>query len=276
MVFETHTLTSPLSDSIESIFYFKNFQPEHAIERVVPTGHVFLIFELDGIERCTYNNESLEPLERFKNVWVSGMHSNYLSISAVKNSEMLVVQFKTLGAHPFLDHPVSDITNKVIPAEFLFGDEIISLRHTIMKAASASKKFKLIETWLTSRFSKDALPSKELITIYNSIAQASVNKHSEVVKSYSKTQKHLISQFKKYAGLTPKVLHRILRFNTLLGSIHQKDILSWAQIADEFGYADQSHFIKEFKEFSGFNPEEFIKQDYQDNEPNFFPIDKKG
>jgi len=275
MIFETHTLSPPISESIESVFYFKNFQPEHKVERVVPTGHVFLIFELDGIERCTYHNDSLKILERFKNVWISGMHSNYLSISAVKGSEMLVVQFKALGAHPFLNCPVSDITNKVIPAESLFGMEIITLRNNIVNTTTVSKKFSFIETWLNTRFSKESLPSEELLTIYNKIVEAPVNKHSQVVETYTKTQKHLITQFKKYAGLTPKVLHRIFRFNALLAGIHKKDILSWAQIADEFGYTDQSHFIKEFKEFSGFNPSEFLKS-HQHDETNFFPLDRKG
>ena len=34
--------------------------PDHSIEKVVPTGHVFLIFELDGYTRHTYDNDSLK------------------------------------------------------------------------------------------------------------------------------------------------------------------------------------------------------------------------
>ncbi len=33
MIFETHTLTSPLDKYIEAIFYFKDFMLEHSIER---------------------------------------------------------------------------------------------------------------------------------------------------------------------------------------------------------------------------------------------------
>ena len=35
-------------------------------------------------------------------------------------------------------------------------------------------------------------------------------------------------------------------------------------MAYSLGYFDQMHFIKEFKEFSGFNPQEFIKADYME------------
>jgi len=75
-------------------------------------------------------------------------------------------------------------------------------------------------------------------------------------------------------GLTPKVFHRIFRFNEILKQLQGKQHLVWAQIAYEFGYSDQSHFIKEFKEFSGFNPQEFINSEYhRDEETNFFPLD---
>ena len=46
MIFETHTLKAPLNKYIESIFHFKGFMPDHSIERVVPTGHLFILFEL--------------------------------------------------------------------------------------------------------------------------------------------------------------------------------------------------------------------------------------
>ncbi|MEQ9279351.1 MAG: hypothetical protein RLN83_07615, partial [Balneola sp.] len=60
MDFISLDLNKHLSKYIESIFHFKGFNPDHSIERVVPTGHVFLIFELDGFERYTYNNKSLK------------------------------------------------------------------------------------------------------------------------------------------------------------------------------------------------------------------------
>lgn len=50
MIFNTHTLNLKLAPYIESIFHFKGFIPDHSIERVVPTGYIFLIFEFDGFQ----------------------------------------------------------------------------------------------------------------------------------------------------------------------------------------------------------------------------------
>ena len=66
MIFETHEPKPPFDGLVESIFHFRNFEPDHSIERVVPTGHVFVIFELDGMERQTFDNETLKPIASFR------------------------------------------------------------------------------------------------------------------------------------------------------------------------------------------------------------------
>lgn len=276
MIFETHTLKRPLIDYIESVFYFSGFKPDHSIERVVPTGHLFIIFELDGFERNTFDNKSLQPNGTFANVWVSGMHRNYLSISAHQNSEMLVIQFKANGAYPFLKVPIDKLNNKVISAQEIFGDNILELRNQIIRAEAIPEKFVTIEKWLLKRFDESKVAPKEASFILDQLQTKPISASKTIFATYPNSQKHLISQFKKYFGLTPKVYHRIFRFNEILKQIQNKQQLKWTDIAYEFDYSDQSHFIKEFKEFSGFNPQEFINADFHKDEPNFFPLDRNG
>ncbi|TYP72129.1 helix-turn-helix domain-containing protein [Aquimarina intermedia] len=277
MIFENHILEKPLAAYIESIFYYKGYKPDHSVERVVPTGHVFIIFELNGFEYHTFDSDTLQPNGSYKNVWVSGMHKEYLSISAHQNSEMLVIQFKTDGAYPFLQLPIHKLNNKVIAAQELFGAEILVLREQILKAENATEKFNWVEAWLTQKIAVNKIPDGTVVNVLKQLKTKPLTDSREIIASYPNTQKHLIHQFKKYFGLTPKVFHRIFRFNELLKKLQNKQPLIWAQIAYEFGYSDQSHFIKEFKEFSGFNPQEFIKSGFhEEEETNFFPLDRKG
>ncbi len=272
MIFENYTLQNPLNQYIESVFHFKGFMPDHSIERVVPTGHLFILFELDGIERHTFDNETLISNGTYSKVWISGIHKNYLSISAPQNSEMFVIQFKPTGAHPFLHIPIHTLNNKVIDAEKVLGNEILELHERLLRTSTSQDKFILAENWLVNRHKENG-PDKELLEIFNTIAVQGIDKYQDAVAAYSKTQKHLINQFKKYFGLTPKNFQRIFRFNEILHQMQGKQSIEWSQIAYTCGYADQSHFIKEFKEFSGFNPQEFINNDFNKDEPNFFPLD---
>ena len=133
MNFTTHTLKPPLEVHIESMFHFDGFMPDHSIERMVPTGHVYIIFELDGITRNTFDNETLKPNNTYSKVWVSGMHKHYISISVHPDSEMLGIQFKPCGAYPFLHSPIHNMNDTVFSAEEIFGSDILKLREAILK-----------------------------------------------------------------------------------------------------------------------------------------------
>ncbi len=279
MTLEQHTISTELEAYIEAIFHFKGFQPDHSIERVVPTGHIFLIFELDGIPRNTFDNETLIPQSTYTEAWISGMHKRYISISAHQDSEMFVIQFKPTGAHPFLHIPIHELNGKVIAAEEVVGPSIKKLRQAIVNGENNAAKFQAAEQWLNQRYKNDLTPPPAILELVDRLKKAPALTASELtalIQSYPYSQKHLINQFKKYLGLTPKYFQRIFRFNEILAKIYQKQTLSWTQISYDCGYTDQSHFIKEFRHFSGFNPQEFLDQNFSDEEPNFFPLDREG
>ncbi len=276
MIYEQYQLPPGLKKYIEAVFYIKSFAPDHSMERVVPTGHVFIIFELDDIPRNTYDNETLEPIGFFRKAWISGMHKNFISISAHQDSEMLVVQFKSAGAYPFFHIPLQNISEKVVSAEEFLGSEVIHLRKNIIEARDHYAKMTLVVDWLVNRFDEQQAPSEDLLCFIDMLQQEPVSKFNEIIKSYPYTQKQLIHHFKKYVGITPKIYQRILRFNEILKIIQNKEKISWADAAYSCDYADQSHFIKEFFLFSGFNPQDFIKGESNRGKSNFFPVDGKG
>jgi AraC-like DNA-binding protein len=276
MIFEQFQLPANLEKHIESILYFKDLILDHSIERIVPTGHVFVIFEMDNIPRNTFENETLKPLKTFSKVWVSGTHRNFISISAHQNSEMLAIQFRPAGAYPFLHCPLQELNDKVVSAKDIFGKEVLELRENIVVAENPKAKFNLVSNWLENRFDTKKEAPEYLLAFIERLQKEPVSNLNRIIKSYPATQKQLIEHFKKYVGLTPKYYHRILRFNEILKIINKNEKLSWSEIAFSCDYSDQSHFIKEFFLFSGFNPQEYLKMEFTKERINFFPLDKKG
>jgi AraC-like DNA-binding protein len=63
--------------------------------------------------------------------------------------------------------------------------------------------------------------------------------------------------FKTYSGFSPKLFARLSRFTGALGRYGDKG-MSLTQLAYACGYYDQSHFIHEFKAFSGHHPREYF------------------
>ncbi|MEE8367246.1 MAG: helix-turn-helix transcriptional regulator, partial [Thermoanaerobaculia bacterium] len=158
--------------------------------------------------------------------------------------------------------------------EGLLGDGLRQLRGELLVAETSQDKFALADEWLLLRHDRDKRPPQELMAFIAGLQAAPQSRLNSLLESYSATQKNLIDQFKRYVGLTPKYYQRILRLNKILQNIHQQETISWAQVAYACGYSDQSHFIKDFKHFSGFNPSEFIGRDLDKEGSNFFPLDR--
>lgn len=276
MEYTVQELSPPNSTWVETIAHYKNFVPDHSVERVVPTGHVFVLFELDGYTRHTYDNESLVPNAKFRRAWVCGAHDEYLSISAHRESEMLFIQFKPFGAYPFLHTAMDSLANRVVDGAELFDGELLALRDRLFEAASTSQKLALAENWLSTRFSEQCLPARGVVNAVSTIAANPSAKLADALDNIEGTNKHLIDLFKRYVGITPKVYQRILRFNSVFTKIRENGSVDWAEVANQCGFADQSHFIREFRRFSGFNPSEFLRSGANNDEGNFFPLDREG
>jgi AraC-like DNA-binding protein len=73
---------------------------------------------------------------------------------------------------------------------------------------------------------------------------------------YGITARYMQQLFVHYTGLTPKIYSQINRFQKSLQLVTEGDA-SLTSIAYECGYADQSHFIREFKTFTGYTPSRY-------------------
>ncbi|MFM5955466.1 MAG: helix-turn-helix domain-containing protein [Novosphingobium sp.] len=71
--------------------------------------------------------------------------------------------------------------------------------------------------------------------------------------------RHFQRRFRKLTGLNPKHYARICRIGH---AVHRKELdpnAAWTALAHEAGYADQSHFIRDFKALTGTLPREFLR-----------------
>ena len=65
-------------------------------------------------------------------------------------------------------------------------------------------------------------------------------------------------KFLQHVGVSPRLFARICRFHAALSQLRSNNYLKLTDIAYESGFADQSHFIRTFKEFTGLTPREYL------------------
>jgi AraC-like DNA-binding protein len=76
------------------------------------------------------------------------------------------------------------------------------------------------------------------------------------------SRQHFSRQFRERLGISPKLYCRLARFHAGLAHAHAHGEVDWAETALELGYADQSHMIAEFRQFSALTPQALVSGDW--------------
>lgn len=154
--------------------------------------------------------------------------------------------------------PASELTNVAVELSYLLKSVGIQLEEEIMAASNNRERCSII-----CRFTEQRLAARHTIElpVFSAIRHIIHNKPdtsiADLARQYYLSERQFERQFKQYAGLSPKLFSRIIRFQAA-ASFYKRDVMSLGSIALECGYYDQSHFISDFKTFSGLHPKQFF------------------
>ena len=73
------------------------------------------------------------------------------------------------------------------------------------------------------------------------------------------TEKTLYRMFESNLGISPRLYKRICQFNAAFNQLNRRKFLKLSDVAYNNNYADQSHFIRTFKEFTNLTPKAYLK-----------------
>jgi transcriptional regulator GlxA family with amidase domain len=65
--------------------------------------------------------------------------------------------------------------------------------------------------------------------------------------------------FTRHVGTGPKLLARQARVSALAAETMRQASPGWALLAAKYGFADQAHLVREFRELTGFTPSKFVQ-----------------
>jgi AraC-like DNA-binding protein len=158
----------------------------------------------------------------------------------------------------FFNMPATELTNQLPGMETLAGNEGKELEEKIMMAENNLQRTKILTAFLEKRLCKNQEQQKEIMSAVNFIIQnnGAVNIAALSGQCYLSTRQ-FERKFKECSGFSPKLFSRITRFQSALSEYGNKN-KSLTHIAYDCGYYDQSHFIHDFKEFSGYQPGDYF------------------
>lgn len=83
----------------------------------------------------------------------------------------------------------------------------------------------------------------------------------EVAEKFRMSPRWMEKLFHQQVGLSPKSYSRVIRFNCVLKYLFTSSCPNWLDAVEQFGYTDQSHFVKDFNAFLGTSPAQFFQGD---------------
>jgi len=222
------------------------------VVRLMPDGKPGMIFQHRNGSAAFNNAFGLLPLS-----FLYGQATAHCLNYAESPASVFGVSFEPLALQLLFGFRASELTNRIIDLrEF---DK--TLEERFMELDTDAQKIGLLSGYflekLQHRSSNKIFIDHGLKEIRKSTGQQTVN---DLHKLYAVSERKFQRTFKEFVGITPIQYSRIIRFQRAVRQLQLGKLENHAALSYELGYADQSHYIREFKEFSGLTPVMFEAQ----------------
>lgn len=260
MEYHEHILSKPLTDYIQTMWAMQseNDTDHYPKSQIMPDGIVEVIFHY-GNSFYTYQDGKrfLQP-----DSFAISMMRKYVEIESNGIAGFVSVRFFPWGAYHFFDKPVKDFLDQTLDARELWGNQITDLREELKSQPSIEEKFSVVEKFLLEQYGKFKRDDRAIDNVIKWIReQKGMMSVEEIGSRAGLSKKQLERKFLSTVGTTPKTFARITRFLNLCQNLEDHKGRTLTELTHDCGYYDQAHFIKEFKEFSGYTPKEFYERE---------------
>jgi AraC-like DNA-binding protein len=148
----------------------------------------------------------------------------------------------------------------VLDLQHFFPHDVIE---KIMSARQTKTRIFFLDNYLLKQLNVMKAIDRRVVDFLHRCPSANYGRQ---LKDYGISERQFERKFLQSIGFTPSYYKRVVRFERALYRIQHGDYQSLSNLAYGLGYADQSHFNREFKQLSGLTPLSVITKDELVNE----------
>jgi AraC-like DNA-binding protein len=145
------------------------------------------------------------------------------------------------------------IDSSVSLTEFEGGGELLE---RVACAHGFAERIDLMQRFIGGQWNADDLLHMMIADV---VAHGGTMRVSELERDTQYSARYINRVFSDRLGLSPKAFSKFIRFQSLIGHLNEHRECRMTDLAVDSGYYDQSHFIKEFKEFASVTPREYAR-----------------
>ena len=196
-------------------------------------------------------------------------NSNYLTlfgqtvlpeqITLTENFTLIAYFFKPFSVTALFGFSAQELTDNPINLNLIQQQNATFLQEQLLNANSVDEMISILDDFVFSLTTKIQTDNK-LIQYATQLIAASPTKEilKQVQDKLYVTERTFQRMFDEKVGVSPNQYRRIAQFNAAFQQLNQKQFKLFSDIAFNNEFADQSHFIRTFKEFTNMTPKEYL------------------
>jgi AraC-like DNA-binding protein len=245
---------APLLGLVEH-FWCLNDAPDHARERIVPTGNVELVINLHDDEFRLFDFEGRE--RRFRGAIVSGCYTRAFEFDTVAHASVIGVHFKAGGVARLFGTTAGSLADSHVGLDDLWGHAAIDLREQLCEAGTERERFQVLEHALVSHSSRQPQCRDAARVAIEELNRPDA-RVAPVARMVGLSHRRFIETFTEDVGMTPKRYSTVQRFQRALAAANRMRHVDWTKIAFEHGYFDQAHLCRDWMHLTGLSPAQLM------------------
>lgn len=259
-LFVEHRPGPPLDRFIARLWYWEGEAPARAKDRILPSGESSLIINLHEDEIRNYSGAHDDEIERFPGAVLVGAYSHYTVIDSREQRAVIGASFHPGGAWPFFDPAADELHNTHVSLQDLWGPSGAALRERMLAAPTPQAKLRLLAAQLLEHALRPLERRREIeFALHSLTAAPAEHTIARLSEEVGLSARRFTRLFSLQVGLTPKLYARIKRFERVVRQLNTGP-LDWTELAQDLGYFDQSHLIRDCRAMSGFSPTELASR----------------
>ncbi len=206
---------------------------------VIPDGCLDILFQFrEGILFSSFLTGAMT-----RSLWVPN-----------RGVESLGIRFQPGCAGRFFDFPISDITDRVIPLESLWGQKAKEWEEHLMELHSYAKRIEFLDRELLKLKTESKWEFRFFDWAWREAGRLSV---ADMARELGVSRQHLRRLSLAHSGLSPKEFLQISK-------VHRLSEQGACRFQEEdWGFYDQAHLIHQFKKYTGLTPGKYFQRPWQ-------------
>lgn len=224
---------------------------------IVPDGRAKIIVPYRNSLCAAVNTRLLSAQEQ--HIFLVGIQTHPTTIaSTATETGTIGIELTPKGLYHLFKLSMHELTNRMVSFEEVFGPPGARLQKRVGDAEDPKVKIALLQTALTHLLQQNEKEYALLDHTLDLLAQThGMMRVQELATHLGYTKRYLDRLFQEHVGVSPKSLASILRFQEVYQGWMQHQSPPFFRDQWPAYYYDQSHFIKEFKRFTGFTPQHY-------------------